>query len=171
MNVGCVGSRQLTPEQLAVCEAIGFYLATHGHTVVTGGAPGADQAFANGAARALQGGAAGGLLIFLPWPGFEREHIPSCAKVVDHGYPAELVDLAARCQKGWASMKHSWQLLKTRNAAIAKCSTRIIAWPRRDPFDCWTGGTAHTLACAKELGLTVTDLSDPVVLTRVQQQL
>jgi len=72
--VACVGSRTLDPSALALLTAIGASLVTAGWIVHSGGAQGADQAFARGAAHALGTTVhpAGGLVIHLPWASYER---------------------------------------------------------------------------------------------------
>jgi len=52
MYVGCVGKRDSSSDDLTFLERIGEYLARCGGVVVTGGAPGADQAFTRGTVRA-----------------------------------------------------------------------------------------------------------------------
>ncbi len=54
-GIGIVGSRQATPQGLAVAEQFGRHLATHGLTVVSGFARGIDQAAHRGALSAPQG--------------------------------------------------------------------------------------------------------------------
>lgn len=60
IQVCIIGNSQATPHQMEVAEAAGRILATHGHTVVTGGRTGVMEAAAKGAREA--GGIAVGIL-------------------------------------------------------------------------------------------------------------
>lgn len=148
MRVACVGSKQLTPSQLDLCFRIGAYLARQGDVVVSGGAIGADQAFAQGAASVCPAR----VHLYLPWPSYERGQVPPGAKVYvgpdDHPEDLRLAQLHPR----WAHIKDSVRLLMLRNAHIVRTSGCVIAYPRLDEAHRWTGGTAHALTVAKCLG-------------------
>ena len=60
IQVCIIGNSQATPHQMEVAEAAGRILASHGHTVVTGGRTGVMEAAAKGAREA--GGIAVGIL-------------------------------------------------------------------------------------------------------------
>lgn len=161
MNIGCVGSRGLTPDQILLCEQIGEYLGSHGHLVVSGGALGADQAFVRGAHR---GG--GKILVCLPWATYERAQVPPGAATLVGSSPEEIA-LGRHCHPDWLRMRDSVRKLMARNATIVDHSGLIVAFPRLDTEGRWTGGTAHTLACAKARGVRIVDLTNAQDLARV----
>lgn len=164
MNVGCVGSRDLSPEQILICESIGKYLASHGHTVVSGNAKGADQAFQRGAGD-------GAVILCLPWAKYELAARPKVTAAVYTEYGMEDWEVALKCHPAWARLSEAVQKLMVRNAAIVRLSEKIVAWSRLDARGKWTGGTSHTLRCAELLGKPIVDLSDPVVRARVLRQI
>ncbi len=69
MRVACIGSRDLDDYQTTVCEKLGGYIVQCGHTLHSGNAPGADQAFARGG-NAVDPAA---VHLHLPWSNFERQ--------------------------------------------------------------------------------------------------
>ncbi len=66
-RIACIGSRDLSAEQTAICEKLGAWVVQCGHTLHTGNASGADQAFARGANQIRPDL----VHLHLPWPMFE----------------------------------------------------------------------------------------------------
>lgn len=75
--VAGIGSRKTPPEALTLIRALAARLRERGHWLRTGGAAGADQAWAEGAGdRAL---------IYRPWPGYRDKDHPPQARLLTIG--------------------------------------------------------------------------------------
>lgn len=156
----CAGSRSLVMPDLLIAEAHGSRLAQFGWRVRTGGAPGADQAFALGVSivnPAL-------LELFLPWASFEeRAHTPQTTFwTAAAAARPEHVALAQEAHTGWFTFGHAAQLLLTRNAMMVlgfnEPADHLFAWPDRDKPG--LGGTGHILRCAEIAGVPSTLMGD-----------
>jgi len=175
-TVACVGSRALDPSALALLTAIGASLVTAGWIVHSGGAQGADQAFARGAAQALgaTAHAPGGLVIHLPWASYERA--AADAAVRQSGGRA-LIDLQAFTpdERTTALQFHpapdrlspAGITLMTRNVRIvcpqgltADPVHLVIAYPSNRRGG---GGTGQALRLAESFGIPIHDLRDPTL--------
>lgn len=88
-RVAVIGTRRVTRTDADRCRAVGVALAHQGVRVVSGGAPGADQAFAEGVASVDPHL----LEVVLPWEGFHR---------ADHPDGARLVVYDPELHPGWA---------------------------------------------------------------------
>lgn len=164
--IAAVGSRTLPPGALAVCTRLGAALARRGLTLVTGGAPGADQAFARGIAAVD----ARRLWLVLPWEGFEeatlRAWIQAGARVTVATLddPRSAASLAAHPARD--RLTPAAQRLLARDGWILEPDPGhpvrgVLAWPAGP-----SGGTRHTMALATARGLPMADLSNPVVRAR-----
>lgn len=149
----CIGSRQITPAQKAVCEDLGTWLAENGWVIRSGNAPGADQAFAEGANRVnprMVG-------LALPWQDFHRPRIHPKNHVIV--YQPEWEEFASRYHPAWATCSPSARKLLARNWAIimGKDGNRpadivlAVRKPQR------TGGTEHAVSIAEGYGIPVLD--------------
>ena len=161
MFIAGIGSRDLDVRQRKICYDIGKYLASKGHTLVTGGAVGADQAFAAGAASVDPSL----VQLYVPWPGYEMVRYPDSCHVYSGPYEDRDWQLA-QLHPAWANLSPAVRKLMVRNAKIVRTSKQVVAWPRL-AYGRWTGGTAHGLHIAQHLGISVIDLSDPRALRRV----
>jgi hypothetical protein len=161
--VACIGRRDLDPGGLELCRAIGRSLATAGHRVQTVGSPGACLAFAEGAARALQEGAPGGLALIVPWESFEggagqklvRQTPRASLWNLEQSPPVQVPDVTA-----WHPAPDRLSDADKRIFAAYATAARadlIIAWPHvnRD------NGTAFALHVASKLGVKAHNLSFP----------
>lgn len=122
-------------------------LRVRGFVLRSGGAPGADQAFAAGAGQDAE--------IFLPWPGFEGQESTFCQPTT------AAYELAAKHHPAWEQLSAVGRCLQARN------SHQVLGWGLDDPVAfvvCWTrsglgtGGTGQAIRIAREAGIQVFDL-------------
>lgn len=154
MIIACVGSREISRFSVKYyLEAIGAHLAEGGHTISTGNAPGADQAFALGANLANRPEL---VELYLPWPDFQERAVMRGNRVfhVADATP-EHEQLALQAAAG--QYQGSASNLFLRNAMIIRRFDKpvdaVYAWPRLNAPD-W-GGTGHAIRVAQELGIPV----------------
>lgn len=175
-HLACIGSRILPPTALAWCRRIGAALAWAGWTVHTGGAPGADTAFAEWVAAAIQAGAPGHLVLHLPWPGFAaalRRHLEATISgqwVCDaRPFPPEELAAAAARHPAGPRLAPATQRLLARDGRLLRPDphgppvARLIAWPAPLPHG---RGTRYTIRWAQALGIPVDRLDVPAVQAR-----
>ena len=149
-----IGARRTPPSVLADMTRIARWLHRTGWHLNSGGANGADRAFAEGApadARAL----------FLPWPGYNGHAGPDCRTLSpEKRKPAQ--DLAALLHPNWTRCSRGVRSLHARNAAI------VFGAGLERPVDavvCWTpggeivGGTGIALLMASLAGVPVLNLA------------
>ena len=150
-----IGSRTTPAAVLSLMHRIAARLSELGYTLLSGGATGADSAFASGASKNE---------IYLPWPAF-RDHqsifdLPS----------AEAFRVAALLHPAWDSCSDRARALHARN------SHQILGADLRTPVDfvvCWTpdgceseqdrsrrtGGTGQAISLAHRWGVPVINLA------------
>ena len=129
------------------------WLARTGWHLASGGAAGADTAFAIGAP-------AGGRTLYLPWRGYNGLEGPDC-RVLSRAELSACMTIAARLHPAWNRCSPAVRKLYARNAAV-------LLGPGLDrPVDavaCWseggavTGGTGMALRIAAEHGIPVLNL-------------
>ena len=149
-----IGARATPPSTLRDMTTMAGWLARAGWHLASGGADGADSAFAAGAP-------AGQRTLHLPWPGYNGRRGPDCA-VAGRTELAACTELAARLHPAWHRCSPAVRKLHARNAAV-------VLGPRLDrPVDavvCWTpdgavvGGTGLALRIAAERGIPVLNLA------------
>lgn len=158
-----IGSRDLTPEQLETCERLGFWFARCGWTLHTGNAPGADQAFAQGANQvnpAL-------VHLHLPWPGFERQAVVNgnVVRSLEDLEPARLAWYTALAKKhhgAWHKLTQGGEKLMIRNGLIMlPCGCHpvdlCLALPSAKR---WGGGTGQGMRLGEKLKIRVVNLRE-----------
>ncbi len=153
-----IGSRRTPHDVQATMSALAAALAERGWTLRTGGADGADAAFAAGVP---DGFSARRLRIHLPWPGYNGISGPS-AVLMDRVQQAEAADFVSRYHPAWHRCRQAARKLHARNAAI------IHGENLGDPVGavvCWTpnavavGGTATGIHMAEDAGIPVFNLA------------
>lgn len=164
-----VGSRETTPDVLALMTRIARRLAELGHTLRTGAAPGADTAFEAGHREAC---GAERLEVYLPWAAFERE--ARARRGWTGGVALERATMraeaiAARHHPNWVRLGNGARLLQSRN------SHQALGRGLDDPVRfvlCWTpdgattgretspktGGTGQAVRVASACGVPVLNL-------------
>ena len=149
-----IGARATPPSTLRDMTTMAGWLAKTGWRLTSGGAHGADSAFAAGAS-------AGQRTLYLPWPGYNGRRGPDCV-VPSRSELAACTDLAARLHPAWRRCSPAVRKLHARNAAV-------VLGPRLDrpvhAVVCWTpdgavtGGTGMALRIATERGIPVLNLA------------
>jgi hypothetical protein len=155
-----VGSRETPPDMLDFMARLAAWLAARGHVLRSGGAPGADTAF--------EQGAAGSSVIYLPWPGFNgRSRGVGLPRPSPEAYP-----LAAAVHPAWGRLSDAAKALHARNCH------QVLGTDLRTPSAfllCWTadgcdseatrarstGGTATAIVLACRQGVPVFNLGKP----------
>jgi len=174
--VACVGSRTLDPSALALLTAIGASLVTAGWIVHSGGAQGADQAFARGAAHALGTTVhpAGGLVIHLPWASYERAAADAAVRqsggraLIDtQPFTPDERATALQFHPAPDRLSPAGITLMTRNVRIVRPQGLaadpvhlVIAYPSNRLGG---GGTGQAIRLAESFGIPIHDLREPTL--------
>lgn len=169
-----VGARATPDAVLTLMTSVAAALAALGYTLRTGGAPGADQAFTAGAARAR-----GRIEMYLPQPGYERRALKMLAPftVLQEQPSAAAMTLAARYHPAWTRLSPTVQRLHARNAHqilgadLQSPARMVICWTADGSLDGSTraaGGTGQALRIAAAHDVSVFNLARPEHLARLQ---
>jgi len=149
-----VGSRTTPADVLSLMEKIASRLATHTlYTLRSGGADGADAAFARGAGAQAE--------IYLPWRSFAPGQHPRAELLVTGDDPDARV-IAASYHPAWDRCSRGARALHTRN--VHQVLGRDLAQPSQFLI-CWTpgghdlGGTATAIKIARANGVIVYNLA------------
>lgn len=154
MIIACGGHRELIISEKLYLASIGASYAEQGHTIVSGNAPGADQAYVIGASEVDPGL----VELYLPWPTFEKAKIKPGNRfwTADQAWPRH-IELASAASPGWDHVAPAGRLLCIRNAMVlfrwGQPADRFIALPDRTSHG-W-GGTGHAMRVAASLGIPV----------------
>jgi predicted Rossmann-fold nucleotide-binding protein len=153
-----IGSRRLSGSELKRCREIGKQMARDGWILRTGGAEGADQAFAEGALLA-----GGRVIICLPWSSYEKKWVEWAKR---HG--AEVEVLGSRDFEAWDSvdqyhpavsrLSRGVRALHARNFVIFRGTELCIAAPKKDRYGRY-GGTGQGMRIAEDRGIEIQGLS------------
>ena len=149
-----IGARNTPEAVLADMSALARQMADAGHRLASGGAEGADTAFAAGTPE-------GQRTQWLPWEGFNKLAGPDCRTLSDESM-RKCMAVAERLHPTWYNCKPGVRKLHARNVAI-------LLGPDLDrPVDavvCWTedgkvrGGTGMGLMIAREWKIPVINLA------------
>ncbi len=152
-----IGSRATPNDVLNRMQSWAKYLSNCGFTLRSGGAPGADQAFAKGAGSNKR--------IYLPWARFEGLDGIVC------GGDQDLAVIAAQHHPAWSKLSPSVKKLMTRNVAQVlgygaekKRSAFVLCWT---PGAKYGGGTGQAIRVALANNVPVFDLADPTASERL----
>ena len=135
-----IGSRATPDSALRDMTVMAGWLARTGWHLASGGADGADTAFAGGAP-------AGQRTLYLPWPGYNGHAGPDC-RTLSRSALSACMEIAARLHPAWHRCSPGARKLHARNAAILLSSgldrpvDAVIAWTRDAAI---TGGTGMGL--------------------------
>ena len=149
-----IGARRTPPEILSVMTRLAQWLHRTGWHLNSGGADGADQAFAEGAPAQSR-------TLVLPWSGYNGHAGPDCRTLsAEERQPAR--DLAALLHPAWMKCSRGVRALHARNAAV------VLGPGLNRPVHaviCWTpggevvGGTGMALRIADRAGIPVVNLA------------
>lgn len=150
-----IGSRE-TPEQiLQLFEELAFKLGKDDWVLGTGAATGADQAFMRGAAQSDSW-----MLLYLPWPGYEKEvikkynqHSVTIKNAGEDPFGKEMLRFHPR----GSSLPNAVKKLHARNGAIIRDSRFVVCWT---PDGKISGGTGQGIRIAEYLGIEVINAGD-----------
>ena len=148
-----IGARATPPSILTAMTVMAGWLARQGWHLNSGGAAGADRAFAEGAP-------AGQRTLYLPWPGYNGCAGPDCRAPS----PSELescMAIAARLHPAWNRCSPAVRKLHARNAAVlgvglGRPVDAVVAWT---PDGAITGGTGMAIRMATGAGIPVLNLA------------
>lgn len=161
MRVALIGSRSLPEEALSFCEWVGQRMAERGHAIVTGNAPGADQAYAAGANKVNPAA----VTLFLPWASFEAAAVVPGNRVIVADISGPAAHEAAMACRRWNDKPRSTRLLLTRDVLIIGGAHAVVAWPS-------TGnGTRFTMGLAQTRSIPTIDISDDQARERLRVRL
>ncbi len=148
-----IGARATPEAVLADMTVMAGWLARTGWHLSSGGADGADSAFAGGAP-------AGQRTIWLPWRGYNGHRGPDC-RVLSAAEIAACIEIAAPLHPAWERCSTAVRKLHARNAAV------LLGEALDRPVDavvCWTaggrteGGTGMAIRIAEARGIPVLNL-------------
>ncbi len=147
-----IGARSTRPSILAAMTVMASWLARLGWHLNSGGAAGADSAFAEGATAERR-------TIYLPWPGYNGCAGPDC-RVLSAAELESCMAIAARLHPSWDRCSPAVRKLHARNAAILGVGVgrpvdAVVAWT---PGGTVTGGTGMAIRIATEADIPVLNL-------------
>lgn len=155
-----IGSRETPPTVLGLMVRIAKQLDDRGFVLRSGGAGGADQAFAAGAINTE---------IFLPWNGFNGAH--GIIGVSEAG-----LAMAAKYHPAWSRLSQGAQKLMARNCAqvlgkgLQAPSAFVVCWTpdgAEARTTIKTGGTGQAIRIAIDHGIPVINLKNAGALDRI----
>ncbi len=147
-----IGARATPPSVLTAMTVMAGWLARQGWHLNSGGAAGADSAFAEGAP-------AGQRTLHLPWSGYNGCAGPDC-RVLSPSELQSCLTIAARLHPAWDRCSPAVHKLHARNAAILGVGAgppvdAVVAWT---PGGTVTGGTGMAIRVATDAGIPVLNL-------------
>ncbi len=147
-----IGARATPASVLTDMTVIAEWLARTGWTLSTGGADGADSAFAAGAPVQQR-------TIWLPWRGYNGHRGPDC-RVLSAAAMAACMEIAAPLHPAWDRCSPAVRKLHARNAAVLGLTTdrpidAVVCWSERGAV---TGGTGMAIRIAEANGIPVLNL-------------
>ncbi|MDE2752499.1 MAG: hypothetical protein OXI83_07995 [Gemmatimonadota bacterium] len=149
-----IGARVTPNPVLDAMTTISAWLARTGWHLSSGGAHGADAAFAAGAP-------AGQRTLYLPWPGYNGHRKADC-RVASRPELAAWMAVAARFHPAWHRCSGAVRKLHARNAAIVlgtaldRPAYALVCWTPRGEI---VGGTGLALRIAADQGIPVFNLA------------
>ena len=148
-----IGARATPPAVIHDMTKMAAWLSKTGWHLASGGADGADTAFAGGAP-------AGQRTLYLPWAGYNGHGGPDC-RVLSLAELSACMDIAARLHPAWHRCSKAVRKLHARNAAVVLGASldrpvdAVVAW---SPDGAVVGGTGMALRIAAEQGIPVMNL-------------
>ena len=147
-----IGSRATPSSVLEVMTTMAAWLARRGWHLHSGGAAGADSAFAAGAPAERR-------TVFLPWPGYRGCRGPDC-HTLSRDRMHTCLAIAAALHPAWHRCSPAARKLHARNVSILAVDTDVPV----DAVACWTrdglpsGGTGMGIRIAHDRGIPVLNL-------------
>lgn len=162
-RIACIGSRQTPPDILKWMEYAGAELVKAGHVIVSGNAPGADQAWARGG----NGVDAARVELCLPWQGFEDHAIRNgnVVRVYDPISGKFYRDHAATIHPRWSRLTPSVRKLHARNVMIVSGAACLLYYVMKRS----TSGTKFGIEVARKFLVPMHDVGNPAVRTAFEE--
>ena len=147
-----IGARATPAAVLADMETMAGWLARTGWHLSSGGADGADTAFAKGAPAEQR-------TIWLPWRGYNGHRGADC-RVLSAAAMAACMEIAAPLHPAWERCSPAVRKLHARNAAVLGLTLdrpvdAVVCWSERGAV---TGGTGMAIRIAEANGIPVLNL-------------
>jgi len=168
-NWAGIGARKTPANIIKIMRQIGFLMAVNGGVCHTGAAKGADQAFAEGAARGD-----GIINLSVPWGTYEAEWIRSiqprefCGLLKVETYDENIHNFATASVHSYHPAAHNLSQgifkLHARNYLIIAPCKYVICWATLGPDGLPSGGTGQGCRIAESMGITVYNLFNPQTL-------
>jgi hypothetical protein len=170
-----IGSRTTPQLVIDLMRKIGYVMAMRGYTLRSGGAEGADTAFADGWGDAFvtdfnsEGVSKYKAEIYLPWEGFNYQFSTTEGRLILDYEPA--MEIVKNIHPNWDNLKSSVKYLHARNAhqVLGKdleTESEVVVFYAEPNGDSVKGGTRTAVELAKQCGIPVCNLHDPVVFQR-----
>lgn len=171
-----IGSRETPQDVLESMQYIAGKLYERWYTLRSGGARGADEAFASGVKEFASGKTTNNYKIYLPWDGFnDHHHNPSkgyfdCSRASTWDEALELVNKYHPAPEKLGDFARK---LMARNAY------QVLSTTLKDPVDfviCWTkggklvGGTAQAMKIAIDFGVPIYNLANVEDIRRLHEE-
>ena len=147
-----IGARATPKAVLADMTVMAGWLARTGWHLSSGGADGADSAFAAGALARQR-------TVWLPWRGYNGHRGPDC-RVLSTAAMAACIEIAAPLHPAWERCSPAVRKLHARNAAVLGLTLdrpvdAVVCWSERGAV---TGGTGMGIRIAEANGIPVLNL-------------
>lgn len=165
-----IGSRETPLEYMALMTQLARRLSSEGWILRSGGAPGADTAFEDGAPQATRA-------IYLPWSGFNGRQQGIVPEKFSNWQRAQ--EIAARHHPAWDRLTRGPRSLMSRNVYqllgddLNSRSRMVICWAPNPKFDSkgrvidTKGGTGLAVRLAAENEVPVYHLAVPEHMNRM----
>lgn len=156
-RIACIGSRETPVDVLRWMEEAGANLVRVGHTIISGNAPGADQAWARGGNSVDPTK----VELCLPWRDFEAQarHPRNVFRWLDAEPDVGRAawNLAAMLHPRWGFLKTGTRRLLARDVLIVKDALRVVGYLNH--FKRGGGGTGFTFKVARHFEIETLDVS------------
>ena len=153
MKYAGIGARRTPDHILQLMYEIAVLLAIDGHTLSTGAAKGADQAFADGANEL------GGLIeLFLPWASYESEWRQTLGNTITEVYNENVhrdAMFSVRMHPTYDKLTQGAKRLHARNYLILLGCKLVICWTEEGAI---VGGTGQAIRLAEAMKIPVHNL-------------
>lgn len=155
-RIACIGSRETPTAVREWMEGFGAQLVAS-YTIVSGNAPGADQAWV----RYVNTIAPGRVELCLPWATFEHSAIHPDNKVrvfdlLEHSYETAI---ASEMHPRWTQLAGPAKMLLTRDVMIVRDTRLVIGYV--DPHKRLGGGTGFAFRVAQRFDIPTIDVAKP----------
>lgn len=168
-RIACVGSRETSPAVLKWMEATGAALVRAGYTLVSGNAPGADQAWARGGNSQDPTR----VELCLPWESFESSAVHGRNVVRVFGIDAvdsqRYVLRVQETHPSFARLTDAALRLHARNAMIVEGAHLVLG--ALNPGKLSGGGTRSSFRIAQRHGICTFNVADALVRRMIDERL